>query len=652
MNQTTPSAKPITRLSWLASPKKTRLKPLTYAVLALWFGLCVGLAEILALLLKQHLLHRFINVGRQMFWFTPLSNLLVFGLIGLGLALLARLWPDLLSLERAIFVYTFVGVAGILFLFPAIHRYAVLLLAFGFAFQLARWTGKRPKQFIRLTQWSVGWTRRLVGPHKPPAPGASAPPPAPHSPVTLPTRREFLTGIGATVAGLTLAQQGWQLAGDRRRRYNLPQAVANQPNILFITLDTVRAASLSLYGYTRRTTPQLEKWAREGVLFERAYAAAPWTLMSHASMFTGHHPTATSADWLTPLDGRFPTLAEAFSNQGYDTAGFVSNVEYCSYETGLHRGFVHYEDYVFSPGELLRSASLGRFVGGNARLHRALHYYDILGRKPAANLNQDFLNWVGKVGERPFFAFLNYFDAHNPYIPPAPYATQFGPTTPRLNPMLSPGWQWTPADIQIEQNAYDGTIAYLDTQLDLLLTDLKKQNLLQNTLVIITSDHGEEFGQHGVMGHGNSLYIPSLHVPLLLLFPNNLPGGQRITTPVSLLDLATTMLDLSGLGTAGAIPGDSLSRYWAANGPAAGNAAIPFLLSEVNAFPWALPDFYPISKGNMKSLVHDRHHYIRRGDGVEELYDLLADPWEQADLAAQPAHQPLLVSFREALGAV
>ena len=138
-----------------------------------------------------------------------------------------------------------------------------------------------------------------------------------------------------------------------------PLPSGDPPNVLLIVLDTVRADRLSLYGYRRPTSPTLERLAKRGIRFDEARATAPWTLPSHASMFTGRWPHELDVNWHTPLGTKFPTLAEYLGSRGYATAGFVANVHYCSYEFGLDRGFTHYEDYVLEPMTPLRMCYLG-----------------------------------------------------------------------------------------------------------------------------------------------------------------------------------------------------------------------------------------------------------------------------------------------------
>ena len=149
--------------------------------------------------------------------------------------------------------------------------------------------------------------------------------------------------------GLVLILAGWVVGGEwlaERREASRPLPPGDPPNVLLITLDTVRADHLSLYGYGRPTSPVLERLARLGIRFDEARAPAPWTLPSHASMFTGRWHHELSVDWMTPLDKKYPTLAEYLGSRGYATAGFVANLFACSYDSGLSRGFTHYEDYI------------------------------------------------------------------------------------------------------------------------------------------------------------------------------------------------------------------------------------------------------------------------------------------------------------------
>jgi arylsulfatase A-like enzyme len=166
-------------------------------------------------------------------------------------------------------------------------------------------------------------------------------------------------------------------------------------------------------------------------------------------------------------------------------------------------------------------------------------------------------------------------------------------------------------------------------------------------LLIIASDHGEEFGEHRVMAHGSSLYLPSLHVPLTISFPARVPAGQIVQAPVSLRDLPATVLELLGLRDGPQIPGRSLARFWD-SAVTSNNGLADIVISDVS-FAAGLPPWFPISKGGMRSVVLEQYHYIKNGDGREELYDFENDPFEQADLSGSVEGRRQIAKFRSAL---
>jgi arylsulfatase A-like enzyme len=597
-------------------------RPRTQAlVLAVWFGLLTGFGEVSLLGLKKFYLGRVIRFGPHIVWMTPLADALIFLIPGLILFAIARRRPERYSPKAANLVFAFLGFLSVLLMYYPLHLYAKMLLAAGLAAQAVQMIARWPHGFQSLVRRSGPWMVALVA--------------------------VLAIGVGM-----------WRWIGFQRILAQLSPAPPNAPNVLLIVLDTVRAQNLSLYGYNRPTTPNLERWAKSGVVFDRATSTAPWTLPSHASMFTGRWPHELSADLEKPLDRNDLTLAEALSTHGYLTAGFVANTYYCGYEFGLSRGFAHYEDYVVSPQELLIDSSLARSVANSSSIRRVLGYYDNIPRKNAATLTDHFLAWVTRTEHRPFFVFLNYFDAHETYLPPVPFAGQFGPDLPRgnehgmqdLRRTLRNDWnKRPPEEIKIEMDMYDGAIAYLDYHLDRLFGELRRRSLLENTIVVVTSDHGEQFGEHGLFLHGNSLYEPLLHVPLMISYPPRVPGGQRVAARVSLRDLPETILDLIGLHDRKVFPGNSLARYWSGRLTSGGHAADP-VLSEVRYADWD-KDWYPTAKGDMQSLMDDRYHYIRNGDGREELYALDDDPPEQHDLSHSGESVQLLESFRKELRA-
>ncbi len=597
-----------------------RQEPVPFLLLAVWFGLLSGLGQVALVAVKKFFLHRYIHHGPDLIWMAPLADLLLFALLGIILSLIARRWPKLVPLSLAVTVFAFLGYLSMLKMYPKLHRYAALLLAAGLAVQTVRLVAGHTRGFYSLARRTIGWMLALV-------------------------------------VGLMLGVQGLQALAERRALAKLPPAPPHTPNVLLIVLDAVRAQSLSLYGYARPTTPQLERLAKAGVRFERTIAASPWTLPSHGSMFTGRFPHELSATLRKPLDASYPTLAEVLSARGYLTAGFVANTFYTSRESGLGRGFTHYEDYRVSPGQIALSSFLSRAITNDGTLRRLVDNHQRLNRKDAVEVNREFLRWLSRKEGRPFFAFLNYYDAHEPYLPPKPFDMMFGAQGPRRNLRHQADensrvriWNMSPQEIQVELDAYEGSIAYLDHRLGLLFGELDKRGMLENTLVIITSDHGEEFGEHGVLWHGHSLYWPVLQVPLLIVFPSRVPAGKIVREPVTLRDLPATVTDLLRLGDEARFPGTSLARYWD-DGRDPGSRVTAPLLSEVEGQSWK-PKWYPVQKGGMKSLVVGRYHYIKNGDGREELYKFENDPWEKRDLAGSEEGRRALSQLRASLETV
>ncbi len=626
-------------------------RPGDFILLAIWFGLVTGLAEVAYLGASKFFLHKYLHIGFDVVWMTPLAEALLFAVPGLMMYLLASLRPGLAKLRLAVFLYTFLGCLALLLMISSLLPLAAVVLAAGIAVQAARVADSHPSAFYKLLSYTTGWTRLSKGASQQRTESRPAEKTTPDYRLN---RREFLVTAGTTIVGLAVGVQGWKVLGERRTLGQLPAPLSGAPNVLFIVLDTVRAASLSLYGYARRTSPNLERLAKEGILFERAFSPAPWTLPSHSSIFTGRYPHELSADWEKPLDGAYPTLAGVLSAHGYEAAGFVANTAYCAYESGLARGFAHYADYLVTPGLVLESSSLVGSVTGGGNLPRFLHNYDSLGsRRIAPKVADEFLNWLDHREKRPFFAFLNFHDAHEPYYAPAPFDSMFGSTTQRNNILFDSDPRVPdvpPQLLQAEMNAYDSSIAYLDHHLGLLFDELGKRSVLDDTLVIVTSDHGEEFGEHDLFRHGKSLYLPSLHVPLIISFASHLPVGKTVRHPVSLRDLYATVLELVGVNGQNLVTGDSLARYWSDQYERNDAGMLP-LLAETNVYA-GLPKWVPVSKGNMKSLLLGEYHYIRNGDNREELYNWEADPWEQQDLAQTEGGLRELMQFRESLAAL
>jgi arylsulfatase A-like enzyme len=337
-------------------------------------------------------------------------------------------------------------------------------------------------------------------------------------------------------------------------------------------------------------------------------------------MMTGVWAQALSANWERPLDGAYPTLAEQLTARGYATAGFVANTYYCSRESGLARGFAHYDDYDLISWEIVRITPLGKLVLDSKVVRRALGERHKLGRKSAADINRELLSWLDRRdGSRPFFAFLNYFDAHGPYQPRAPFDSLFGAPKRLVNPDLDTRPEtWTPEEVRGQSAAYHASIAGLDARLAELIRALEQRGLLDNTLIIVTADHGEEFLEHGVMAHGNSLFRQSVHVPLVMRLPGRLPAGAVVPRPVSLRDIPATVMDLTGHSSGEPFQGRSLARFFTTAGPPA-LADSDIVLSYVDQAR-GLPTTYAVSTGALHSVMIDGYRVIEGEDGQGRWY--------------------------------
>ena len=203
--------------------------------------------------------------------------------------------------------------------------------------------------------------------------------------------------------------------------------------------------------------------------------------------------------------------------------------------------------------------------------------------------------------------------------------------------------QRPPEELKALQSAYDGSVAYIDSEAERLLEELERRDALRNAVVIITSDHGEAFGEHGFTGHGTSLYTPVLHVPLIIIYPKKIRPGLRVSRYVSLRDLPATIEELIG-APEHQIPGFSLAPFWRGDASHIGSP----ILSEVSGLS-EIPDRYPASNRHAIVIVENRWHFIRSDTGREELYDLTNDFWEKTNLLKRPEHADLLRQLRDSL---
>lgn len=407
-----------------------------------------------------------------------------------------------------------------------------------------------------------------------------------------------------------------------------PQRKPSRPNVLLIVMDATRADHLSCYGYPKRTTPNLDRIAAQGVLFEQAISAGSWTLPSHATLFTGLYPRDHKADaqnW--KLDAEFTTLAEELTTAGYETAGYSGN-PWVSEAMGLTQGFRTFVDVWRDP--------------------QPRHQGD----EGAEVTVKRLLDWVDSATtRRPFFVFVNFMEPHFSYNPPAGFESGFVPTG--ANParlaelrgwkhprelgyiLRVPGYEVTREQFQLLGALYDGEIAYVDSKLDELIRGLEKRDLLEDTLLIVTSDHGEHLGDHDLMDHKMSVYDALIHVPLIIRYPRVVPQGVRIRGQVQTNDLFATVLRMCGVE----------------HSPPTGTASLPLNNSQATReyafaefgsptrFLQIMRDRFPTARcaqfdRSFVAVRGPRYKYIWASDGGCELFDIVRDPNETRDISA------------------
>ncbi len=468
------------------------------------------------------------------------------------------------------------------------------------------------------------------------------------------------------------------------------------PNILFIVLDTTRRDRLSTYGHTRDTTPELDDFASRSTVFERAIAAAQWTIPSHASMFTGLYPTThglTQANGV--LSNAYPTLAELLRQAGYHTVAFCNNPLVGVLNNGLQRGFERFYNYAsaapFRPTEADRSQwqreLLKRFRRHFARpIGNQFAHSDLLFRLSLHPWLVPFwtrlINYKGHTAhsvsdlihywdayqsggaEKPVFAFLNLMGAHLPYNPPQDYLDRVAPEVRRsrqsypfmrrfnaeaarwASPLDEPLQDW---EQQTLNDFYDAEIAHQDFHLGRLLRHLKQTGALDNTQVIICADHGEGHGDHQFVGHGFVVYQELVHVPLIIHAPERFPAGTRLPANVSTRRLFHTTLEAAGVTN---LPdggrSSTLSLSAVANGAADAEQGNPMAeayppLTFLSVIRHRQPALIPqLSLLGVRRAIYDGAHKLAQIDQrVEGLFDVASDPGETRSIAAD---QPRRVS--------
>lgn len=317
------------------------------------------------------------------------------------------------------------------------------------------------------------------------------------------------------------------------------------PNLLLIVVDTLRADRLGCYGYHRDLTPFVDSLAARGVRFENAYAPSSWTGPSVASLLTSRYPSEHGVtSFLSVLRGPNVTLPEVLQAHGFATAGVTANPF-----VNLRRGFAQgFDTFHVLPR-----------TGKNP---------DTAPAAPAAAVNRLALDWLDSpaAGESSrFFLYLQYMEPHSPHVPPAALIEEIlagepHPDIRRANTNVAPGVEVPPDIVRDLRNLYDVDVAWFDRQLRDFFTDLDRRGFLDDTLVVLTADHGEGLADHGPIGHGNSLFNEEIRVPLIVVPPGDHPPAV-VAEPVSLIDIAPTLIELAHLRAPESFRGRSLRPH-------------------------------------------------------------------------------------------
>jgi len=425
------------------------------------------------------------------------------------------------------------------------------------------------------------------------------------------------------------------------------EAGKDLPNILFVVWDTVRADHVSCYGYERRTTPTLDRLAAEGVLFEQVMSASHWTLPSHASMFTGMYPGEHLATGQHPyLMSKYPTLAQILFKLGYRTAGFSAN-SWVGVNAGTDRGFEYFEEYgIHDKPSRIYSVWVRWCNYLNGMKRRVLGKYTKKIAPPSEEVTDSVIRWFDEYydnkPDRPFFVFINLMDAHAPYhhpfhedlgrfLPEGRSLEEAVEVSENALTLLYEKKTMTERDFELIRALYDAQIRHMDDQLARLVGVLKKHGLWEDTLVIVTSDHGEFFGERGMIGHGRGVGKPTLHVPLVIRPMEGFRPGARVSSLVQNIDLLPTILEILHVKIPGGNnpPGRSLSNPKKGRKGYADSYPFPFYLEVLRGYS----EKEAGEADRKASAVWDNgYEYIWGSNGQREMYYLPEDPSEERNL--------------------
>lgn len=371
-----------------------------------------------------------------------------------------------------------------------------------------------------------------------------------------------------------------------RLRESRKSQLINRPNIILLSIDTLRADHLSCYDYSRETSPNIDSLAAEGIIFTRAFSPAPYTLSSHMSLLTGLYPLRHQVLYLDQsLDPEIKTIASRLRQVGYVCGAFTDGGQ-VSHRFGFSQGFDFFEEEVSA--EAAPKAAEKIFIRS--------------------------AGWLKRHRDTTFFLFLHTYQPHNPYHAPEPWGTMFleenhSLSEARLQDLLGDGYPhlFQPFPEDVRQNLialYDGEIRFTDEKLIRpLIKLLKELGIYDKSVIIVTSDHGEEFFDHSSWAHGHQLYNEILHVPLILKFPSFSLKKRKITAPVRLIDVVPTILELAGVKyKPSEIDGQSLLTSLSLP-PSKVFTSIAYLPQNFAAF---LPRSIALFRGDMKFIWHDQ----------------------------------------------
>ena len=415
-------------------------------------------------------------------------------------------------------------------------------------------------------------------------------------------------------------------------------AGGSSASVILIVLDTVRADRLSLYG-SRVIANSLESIAKDSLVFENCIASSPWTTPSHASLFTGLYPSehgsinafsrAKAGLQSTPLGEEFLTLAEIFNDNGYNTGAVVSNAGALHKSFRLDQGFQRY-DAARNIGDIYRLYSFRPIVHLFCRLSNVYSKF-VKHYRTADDINKETFRELNKLIPHPFFLFINYMDAHDPYYPPRPFDGYFlDAKFTQLYRLKQDLLHYIKKTDDMSFNAYqlsqyDGEIAYLDHHLGMLFAKLKEMKIYDSSLIIITSDHGELFGEHGFHFHGTPMYEGVLRVPLIIKFPFNRSVGYQ-KEMITLTDIYPTILSICGLPIPDTISGKSFGQ---------GSSPV-------------VAEFDEYGMGEHRVFYDKDYKYMTyQRQRTPELYNLKEDPLELINQVEQLPHMAL--SMKEKL---